>query len=281
MSNIALTPSTDRPVYDSQAPNSAFVEEFVALIRYRDLVYQLIARSIKTRYKRSVLGVAWTMVNPLLTMLVLTVVFSAVFKFAAGQYALFVLSGLLIWNFFAQSTMAAMNDLVWSGGLVSRIYLPKSAFSVAAIGTGLVNLALAMVPYVLISFGLGEGMHWTWLLLPIPALSMALLALGVGLTLSSAAVFFPDIMPTYEILLLAWMYLTPVIYPFQALPSSIQPWLKLNPLYYPLTSFRALLLEGRVPPAGDLVLGLAVGGAAAGLGWWLFSLRSKEIAYRV
>jgi ABC-type polysaccharide/polyol phosphate export permease len=281
MTGLAGNASPDQPLYDSSRRRSAFVEELLTVLQYRDLVHQLIARTIKTRYKRSVLGVAWTMVNPLLTMLVLTLVFSTIFEFEAGSYALFVLSGLLIWNFFAQSTTAAMGDLIWSGGLVGRIYLPKSAFSVAAIGTALVNLGLALLPYALIALVLGAHPHWTWLLLPLPALMIAVLSLGVGLGLSAAAVYFPDVMPTYEVLLMAWMYLTPVIYPIHVLPASIQQLLKLNPVYYPLAVFRALLVDGRLPAAADVTVGMATALAALFIGWWVFTRRSREMAYRV
>jgi ABC-type polysaccharide/polyol phosphate export permease len=281
MTGFAGSSSVDRPLYDSSKRRSPFVEELQAVFQYRDLVLQLIARTIKTRYKRSVLGVAWTMVNPLLTMLVLTLVFSTFFKFEAANYALYVLSGLLIWNFFAQSTTAAMGDLIWSGGLVGRIYLPKASFSVAAIGTALVNLGLALLPYTLIALALGAHPQWTWLLLPLPALMIALLALGVGLGLSAAAVYFPDVMPTYEVLLTAWMYLTPIIYPLHALPVAIQRLLKLNPVYYPLAVFRAILVDGQLPGATDVMWGLAVGLLALLAGWWVFTRRSREMAYRV
>lgn len=267
--------------YDSSARRSPFVEEFTSLLRYRDLVVQLVARTIKTRYKRSVLGVAWTMVNPLLTMVVLTLVFSTLFRYDARGYALYVLSGLLVWNFFAQTTTAAMGDLVWSGGLVGRIYLPKSAFAVAAIGTGLVNWLLALVPYTIIALVLGEPPAWTWFLLPVPMLAMGMLALGVGLGLSAAAVYFPDVMPTYEVLLMAWMYLTPVIYPVNALPSYARLVLQFNPVLYPMEVFRALLLDGRIPDLGVMALGLLIGLAALGIGWLVFTSRSREYAYRV
>ena len=267
--------------YDSAARRSPFVEEFAALLHYRDLVVQLIGRTIKTRYKRSVLGVAWTMVNPLLTMVVLTLVFSTLFRFDTRGYALYVLSGLLVWNFFAQTTTAAMGDLVWSGDLIGRIFLPKSAFAVSAIGTGLVNWLLALAPYTIIALVLGEPPSWTWILLPIPMLALGMLALGVGLGLSAAAVYFPDVVPTYEVLLMAWMYLTPVIYPVSALPPYARFVLQFNPVLYPMESFRALLLEGRVPGIVDVALSLLVGLAALIIGWWVFTSRSREYAFRV
>jgi ABC-2 type transport system permease protein len=269
------------PCYDSAARATAFVEEGQALVRYRDLIVQLVSRSVKARYKRSFLGVAWTMVNPLLTMTVLTLVFSQLFRAPAREYALYVLSGLVMWNFFAQSTMAAMSDLLWGGGLITRVFLPKSVFALAALGTGLVNLLLALVAYAVISLVLGVPPSWSWLLLPIPVLAVGLFALGVALALSAAAVYFADVMPTYEVLLTAWLYLTPVIYPLGLLPESMQGWLRWNPMLWFVQSFRAVLYDGRLPDAVTLAITFGIGLAMVVLGWWIFTRKAREYAYRV
>jgi ABC-2 type transport system permease protein len=269
------------PIYDSAARSSPFVEEFLTLVKYRDLIVQLVSRSIKTRYKRSVLGVAWTMLSPLLTMLVLTLVFSTLFRYPSRDYALYVLSALLVWNFFAQSTMAAMNDLVWSGGLLGRISVPKTVFAVSAVGTAIVNLALALVPYSLIALALGRVPRPAVLALPLPVLCAAMFSIGVGLALSAAAVYFTDVLPTYEVLLAAWMYLTPVIYPMELLPQSVQGVLRFNPMYYLVESFRSILYEGRIPSGQTLAIGFAVSLSALVLGWWVFTRKAREYAYRV
>jgi ABC-type polysaccharide/polyol phosphate export permease len=269
------------PLYDSAARAAPFLEEGQALLRYRDLVVQLVSRSVKARYKRSILGVAWTMVNPLLTMTVLTLVFSQLFRAPAREYALYVLSGLLVWNFFAQSTTAAMSDLLWGGGLITRVFLPKSVFAFAALGTGLVNLLLAFVAYVLIALVLGARPTAAWLFLPVPVLALGLFTLGVALALSAAAVYFADVMPTYEVLLTAWLYLTPVIYPIRLLPESVQAWLRGNPMFWYLDVFRAVVYEGRLPDAASLAIALVTGLGMLLIGWWIFTRKSREYAYRV
>ena len=267
--------------YDSDQRRSPFVEEFLTLIQYRELVRQLIARAVKTRYKRSVLGVAWTMINPLLTMAVLTLVFSGIFGFPSNEYALHVLSGLILWNFFAQSTTAAMGELMWSGGLVGRIYLPKSAFAAGAIGTGLVNLFLALIPYSLIALILGSSLHASLVFLPIIVLLAALFTLGIAMALSTAVVFFQDVLPTYEILLTAWFYLTPVIYPFEILPEGIQRLVRWNPMLYYVESFRSVLLDGQLPVMQDLLATVLMSVAAVVFGWWTFTRRVRDYAYRL
>jgi len=268
--------------YDSAARATPFIEEGLALARYRDLVPQLVARSVKTRYKRSFLGVAWTMVNPLLTMLVLTFVFSQLFRYPSAQYALYVLTGLLAWNFFAQTTTAAMGDLIWSGGLIGRISLPKSVFAVAAVGTGLVNLLLALVPFAVIAvLAGGQVFSPALLLLPLPILLLAMFALGIGLTVSSLAIYFADVMPTYEVLLTVWFYLTPIIYPVDLLPPAVAAVLRLNPMYYLVTMFRSILVEGRLPPPEVLLVAGVSSLVMLLFGWWTFTRKAREYAYHV
>jgi ABC-type polysaccharide/polyol phosphate export permease len=267
--------------YDSDRRRSPFIEEFLTLIHYRELVRQLIARAVKTRYKRSALGVAWTMINPLLTMAVLTLVFSGIFRFPTNTYALHVLSGLILWNFFAQSTTSAMGELMWSGGLVGRIYLPKSAFAVGAIGTGLVNLLLALVPYIIIAFILGSPIHASILYLPIVVLLASMFTLGMALAVSTAVVSFQDVLPSFEILLTAWFYLTPVIYPFEILPASIQRVVQLNPMHLYVESFRSILLHGELPRLEVIGLTTLLSLGVLLTGWWIFTRRVRDYAYRL
>jgi ABC-type polysaccharide/polyol phosphate export permease len=123
------------PVYDSAKRGSAALEEWHEVLRYRYLIMQFVRRDILTRYKRSVLGIAWTMLNPLGIMIVMTIVFSQAFGINQKGYAAYVLNGLIAWNFFAQSTNAATLHLVWGGSLIKRIYIPRTSFAISATGT--------------------------------------------------------------------------------------------------------------------------------------------------
>src|SRR5512146_2648802 len=137
-------------IYDSSQRPPRGLDELREVIRYRNLIYQLVRRDVLTRYKRSFLGVAWTMLNPLGMMIVLTIAFSQIFRIDTPSYPAFVLSGLLVWNFFSQTTTSAMITLVWGGSLLNRVYLPRSTFAISAMGTGLVNLGLSLVPMLAI-----------------------------------------------------------------------------------------------------------------------------------
>ena len=267
--------------YDSGKRPYPLVDEILALIEYRDLVVQLVERSIKVRYKRSVLGVAWTMLNPFFTMLVLTVVFSQVFRFSTKNYPVYVLSGVMAWNFFSNTTTAAMGEMVWGGGLLNRIYVPKAVFAVTALGTSIVNMGLSLIPLFVIALFLGVPITPA-LIAMIPAvILMAMFSLGVGLLLSTAVVYFADMLPVYDVLLTMWMYLTPIIYPLDIIPPAILPFFKLNPMYIMVEAFRTPLMTGLVP--GWDIWGLAIVYAVVSLvmGGIVFASRSNEYVYRI
>src|SRR5512147_119940 len=142
-------------VYDSSERGSLVFDELREVVRFRNLILQLTRRDVVARYKRSVLGIAWTMLNPLGMMLVLTIAFSQILRFNIPGYPAFVLSGLIAWNFFAQTTTASMVNLVWGGSLLRRIYIPRSSFALAAMGTGLVNVSLSLIPLLVIILAVG------------------------------------------------------------------------------------------------------------------------------
>jgi ABC-2 type transport system permease protein len=267
--------------YDSQAKRNPLWDEIRALIRYKPLLGELISRNIKTRYKRSVLGVAWTMINPMLTMLVLTIVFSQLFAFSVPEYPVYLLSGLLLWNFFAQTSVAAIKDLIWSGGLLKRIFIPRALFAVAAIGTGIVNLLLSLVPLGIIILLTDSPLSWSMLFLPVSILLAGMFSLGIGLGLSTLAVYFTDVLDMYQIILLAWMYLTPIFYPLEILAPEFQWLIKVNPMYYILECFRMPIQLGIIPDTQTLV-GASLSAALALLvGSSIFVRKSNEFPYYI
>ena len=257
------------------------MEELLDSIRYRDLIYQLIRRDIIARYKRSALGVFWTMLQPLGMMVVMAVVFSTLFRHVEG-YVVYVLSGLVAWTFFAQATSAAIFQIVWGGVLIRRIYIPMTTFSISSIGTGIINLALSLIPLLIISLVVGRPFTWAILFLPISAMLLTAFALGVSLILSTMAIYFPDIKEMYQIIILAWMYLTPIVYPTDILPETYRFWfLHLNPMYYMISIFRSPIYDGVLPPADILIPGTLIALATLLAGWIYFANKADEFAYKI
>ena len=268
-------------VYDSSRLPPPFLRELYELIRYRDLVGQLISRDIRTRYKRSLLGVGWTLLNPLLMMAVLTLVFSQLFRANITHYAVYLLSAQLVWIFLAQTTTQAMNSLTWGGALVTKIYLPRSVFAIAQVGAGLVNLALSLLPLLLITLLSGAPLTWALLWLPLPMLLIACFALGIGLLLSTLAISFPDVVEMYQVILAAWYFLTPIIYPLSALPASGRLLMNLNPAYHLVEAFRRPVYAGVGPDTVTVVAGTAVALVTLVAGWLFFTAAADEIPARV
>ena len=274
--------TANSPIYDSASQVTPELEELREIIRYRNLVVQMVRRDILTRYKRSVLGVAWTMLNPLGTSIVLAVIFSSVFGGSDKSYPVYVLAGLIAWNFFSQTTNAAIVNLVWGGGLLNRIYIPRTVFGVSAVGTGLVNLTLSLVPLIIIMLAFSIPLSPSMLILPIPILFLAMFSLGVGLFISSLAIYYSDVAEMYQIVLLAWFYLSPVIFKDEFLPPQVLVFIKLfNPMYHMINLFREPIYEGRVPDINEFLVSGLWAIITLLVGWVVFSRRADEFAYRV
>lgn len=268
------------PVYDSARRRIPALEELQEILHYRNLLVQMVRRDILTRYKRSVLGVAWTMLNPLGTMIVLTIAFSSVFG-GTRAYAAYVLSGLIAWTFFSLTTNAAIVNLVWGGSLLRRIYIPPTSFAVSAIGTGLVNMILSIIPLLIVMVATKVPVKVTFLLLPIPMIILAIFSLGLGLLISAVAIYFADVAEMYQVGLTAWMYLTPIIYPETIIPTKYLWIIRLNPMYHLVKLFRAPIYDGRLPTPSELLISTTIAVVTLIIGWFIFTRRADEFAYRV
>ena len=273
--------SAPAAVYDSATAPPPILDELLQAVQYRDLIKQLVRRDIVARYKRSVLGVAWTMLNPLGMMVVMLIAFSAIFG-SDRSYAAYLLTGIIAWNFFSQTTVTAMHQLAWGGALLTRIYLPRATFAFSSVGTGLVNFLLAMVPLALVMAVTRTQLHATILLLPLAIVLLALFTLGIGLLLSMLAVYFPDVAEMYQIAVLGWMYLTPIFYPERIVPEAYRWWLfNLNPMYHFITLFRMTLISGAWPSAAHLAVTAGIAVAVVTVCWALFTARANEFSYRI
>jgi ABC-2 type transport system permease protein len=267
-------------IYDSAKRGSPALDEIRGILQYRDLIYQLVRRDIVTRYKRSVFGIAWTMLQPLGMMVVMTLVFSNLFQSVEG-YPSYILSGLIAWTFFSQTTTAAIHQIVWGGTLLHRIYLPRTSFAVSAIGTGVINLLFSLVPLIVIMLITGRPIQWSIIFVPVAMILLAAFALGVGLILSTLAIYFPDVTEMYQIILLAWMYVTPIIYPTEILPVAYRFWItNLNPMYHLIQIFRMPLYEGVLPGWIEIAIAGGVALVTLTLGWLFFAKKADEFTYQ-
>jgi ABC-type polysaccharide/polyol phosphate export permease len=254
------------------------------IFRYRDLVFALVGRELKVRYRRSAIGFAWTMLQPLLMMLVLQVVFNSLFRFqvAEGNYPVYALAGILFWNFFSQSIVASMNSLRANTAILRKLPVPKAVFPLATVISGLINLVFALVPLLLILLVTHHPMGPSLLFLPVSILLSGLFTLGAGLLLSPLAVFFSDVVELIGVLLSILMYLTPVFYPMKILEGSkYLPLVRFNPVRSILEVFRDPIYLGKVPPLSHLSVCAGIAVAALLLGGWAFRRSSDRIPFYI
>ncbi len=268
-----------KPIYDSAAPRVPFVHELRELYRYRFLLSNLIARDLKVRYKRSVLGFFWAMVNPLLTMAVMVVVFLNLFRFNVENYPIYLLSGILLWRLFATGTTVAMHSVLNSSIISRKIFVPSSVFVAASIGSALLNFLFAAGPLLALALLTGVRPQVTWLYLPIPVLQTTLFAFGVGLLVAALAVFFADMLDIYEVFVNAYFYLTPIIYPVSVLPAVLITAEQFNPMHHFIDGFRSALVSGIWPDPWTLIGASLAAVAMTAIGWSIFTRLSDRFAY--
>ena len=217
-------------------------------LRYRGLIVELVARDIKLKYRRSWLGYVWSVLNPLLIMVVMTVVFSAMFRRNIENFPVYLLIGRTTYEFMRSSTNSAMNSVTGNAALLKKTYIPKYIFTVAKVSSGLMDFVFSLGALIIVMVVTRSPFCWQMILLPVLFIQLYLFCLGLGFLLATLHVFFRDIQYIYHAVTTVWMYLTPIFYPLESLPYSLQVLIKtLNPMYYYVLFFRDVALYGQLP----------------------------------
>lgn len=257
-------------VRNKMGKRSALLNVFVAFSRYKYLIKQLVSRDFKTKYKRSVLGVLWSFLNPLLTMLVQYIVFSTLFKSDIPNFALYLLSGIVCFNFFSEATSMALSSIVGNASLITKVYVPKYIYPLTRVMSSTINFLLALIPLFVVVLATGTPIRWSVFLLPLGIICLFALSLGIGLILASAMVFFRDTQFLWGVLSMLWMYATPIFYPESIIPASVMPFYKCNPLYHIIRFIRIVLMNGISPEPKAYLLMLIVSFVPLAIGATVF-----------
>ena len=221
-----------------------YIENF---LKYRYLLRELVSRDIKTKYRRSVLGLLWTVLNPMLMMLVLTVVFSRLFRFDIENFPVYLLCGQLIFSYFADSSANAMSAIIQNASLIKKVYVPHYMFPLSRVASSLISLLASYCALIVVMLVTRTPLHYSILLSPMPILFVAFFSTGAGLFLSSLVVQFRDIVHLYSVFLTALMYATPIFYPITILPPRVRQVVELNPLTLFIEMFRGLMIHNILP----------------------------------
>lgn len=221
--------------------------------QYRFLLSQLVIRDFKTKYKRSILGIIWSLLNPVLTMFVLYLVFSTLFKTDIPYFIAYLLIGLVCFSFFAEATNSAMGAIVGNAALLSKVYVPLEIYPVSRIFTAIVNLLLSTIPVIIVLIALQVPVNKTIILSIFGIFCLIVLSFGIGLILASLYVFFRDMQFLWGIFCSLLMYMTPIFYPASIIPEKYMGIYSLNPLYHIIDFIRITVLQG-ISPSADMYL---------------------------
>ena len=267
--------------YDSSDRGNWLVREIKELARYRDLIWQLTIRNVTIRYKRSFLGVLWTLLEPLLSMVVMSIVFTAILSRRVPNFPVYLLVGYTVWEFFAQATNSAMREFLSSERLVSRVYLPQSIFIVVAITTGLANFLIQLAALLVIALFLTGSLSVFVPTILLPILILAIFNLGLGLILAPLGAYFKDVNNIYNIMLRLLIYLSALHYPLDLLPPDFQRLVSYNPIYRFILMFRNPIYSGAMIDADSLIYTSLWAIGLLAIGMFLFSRLADDIAARM
>ena len=258
--------------------------------KYSFLLSELIKRDFKIKYKRSVLGVLWSILYPLLMMSVMAIIFTNMFKFSMENvnYLVYLMSGLLIWNYFSEATNNSLTSVVGNFSLINKVYIPKYIFPIAKCLFAGINILFTLIPFFLIVFISGnpaEGTKCTiniyYLLIPIIFLGALMFTIGICYILSTITVFLRDVIYIWGIMLTILNYFTPIFYSITILPLRLQNIFKFNPLYVYINQLREIVLFNTPPTVTYLLVGLLVGFFTMLFGMLIFRKKQDKFVYYI
>ena len=267
------------------------VKQLVHVLQYRELIRNLVIRDLKVRYKNSMLGILWSLMNPLLMMIVFTVVFTIMAPIRAGSvknFPVFVLCALLPWNFFASSVIGCTTSIVSNASLVKKVYFPREVLPLSLVIANLINFLIALIVLFAVIFIFQIPLTIWLIFLPLVILIQTIFTLGIGFFLATANVFYRDTQQVMDVVMLAWFFMTPIIYPLDILPRNyelfgitLDVWRLayiLNPMASLIASYRVILVDG-APPALDFLARTALtAGVTLIIGWLIFNRYSWRFA---
>lgn len=249
--------------------------------QYAFVIRQLTSREIKRKYARSYLGIVWSVLNPLLSMAVLSLIFSQLFRRSIENYPVYYLTGYILWQMFTGATSAAMTTLVDNKPLLLKVKFPMDLFVLTRVYTALINLGYSLAAYVVMLAVFRIAPKWTMLLSPVIILLLFLFSLGISYMLAAAYVFFGDVKHLYTVALTLWMYCSAIFYPVEQLQGFIRVVIQNNPLYVYIHCMRGAVMTGELPGGTEWLQMVLWGAGACLLGVMVFRKNRNSIMQRI
>lgn len=249
--------------------------------QYTFVIKELTAREIKRKYARSSLGIIWSVLNPLLMMIVMSLIFSTMFRRSIENFPIYYLTGALFWELFNGATNASMTALVDNKMLLIKAKLPKHTFILSRIYTSLINFGYTCIAYVLMLIVFKIKPTWAMLLFPVDVIFVMIFSMGIGYLLAVLYVFFADIKYLYSVVLRILMYLSAIFYPITSLPEAMQDFISCNPLYVIIAFARQCVMEGRVPDGDIWVKLISWSLISFGVGMAVFKAKENKVMQKI
>ena len=247
-------------------------------LKYQDLVRELVQRDLKLKYRRSFLGYLWSVLNPLLIMIVLTVVFSNIFNKSIENFPVYLFTGRMLYDFLKASTTNAMKSVTGNAALLKKVYIPKYIFTFAKVTSCMVDMVLSMGALLIVMVVTRAPFYWQFLLCPVVILQLYIFCCGLGFLLAELTVFFRDIQYIYNAVLTAWLYLTPIMYSSDLVPDKLRPLWNLNPMTPVIEAYRSVLYAKQVPQLSTLIQAAVLGVIVCVIGYISFRKLQKGFA---
>lgn len=252
---------------------------FKELYQYREMIVSLIHRDLRGRYKGSVLGFLWTFINPLLQLVVYTIVFSSIMRMGIDNYSLFLFVALIPWMFFSSSVMGGSLCILQNQNLVTKIYFPREVLPLSIVTSNFINMMYCFVIVLAVVLIFSSNINFSaWLFLPIIAIIEYIFVLGIVLIFSGFTVYFRDLEHILGIFTMAWQFLTPVMYPIEMIPDKFMWIFNLNPMLPIIISYRDILYYGKIPHIDNLIQSIIFSLFFLLLGFTFFNKLKKNFA---
>ena len=252
---------------------------FCNIYRYREMLINMVRRELRGKYKGSILGFLWTFINPLLQLVVYTIVFSNIMRMGVSNYEIFLFVALIPWMFFSTSVLSGAGSIIYNQSLVTKIYFPREILPLSVVTSNFINMIYCsvIVLAVVLFYHMNLNLE-VWFMLPVIAFIEYILVIGIVLIVSALTVYFRDLEHILGIIIMAWQVLTPVMYPESFVPSQYQAILYLNPMTPIIISFRDVLYYGKMPVVENLVYAFLWSLIIFICGFLLFGKLQKDFA---
>lgn len=246
------------------------------VFKYSEFLKTSITKEFRGKYKKSFLGILWSFINPLLQVIIYSVVFSFIMKAGIDHFTTFLIIGLIPWNFFNTTVAQGSSTIIANGGILKKIYFPREILPISIVTSNLINFLISCIIIFVAVLISGIGITWHALLIPLVVLIQYILTLGITFMVSSVTVYIRDLEYFINVLMMLWFYLCPIVYSADFIPLHLKPIFELNPMFHIINAYRDLLYYHQIPDLNSFAIISCVSILFLYLGYKIFKKLEKR-----